>query len=212
MKRLFAVGIAFLLSFAANAIDLKEGVHYEVISQQATAKPEIKEFFSFYCPHCHTFEAVADKLKDKQKDNGYTFKKSHVDFLRAAGPEIQFMLTKALVLSEKLDAPQVGKAIFNYIHKQRAPFTEEKDVRNLFVLHGVSGEKFDKAFNSFAINSAAKRMKAEQDRLARQGVLTSVPTFIINGKYKLNTSSFQAKTYDELFSQVEEAAIALTKI
>ena len=134
-----------------------------------------------------------------------------MDFLRAAGPEIQLMLTKALVTSERLNVPQVSKSIFEYIHNQRGVFTELKDIRNLFLIHNVDGKKFDKAFNSFAVKAAASKMKKEQEQLSRRQVLTGVPTFIVNGKYKILNSGFKAKTYDEYFTLIEEAAIQLTK-
>jgi len=211
MKKLFGLMTALVLSMSLQAAPLKEGVHYEVINQQATAKPEVKEFFSYYCPHCYSFEPLAERLKESSKKNGFEFKKNHVDFLRAAGPDIQFMLTKALVTAERLNKPNVSTAIFKYIHDQRAVFTKEKDIRNIFIINGVDGEKFDKAFNSFAVKAAAKKMKKEQDELSRRRVLTGVPTFIVNGKYKIINNSFKAKTYDELFSQIEDAALQLVK-
>ena len=212
MKKLLCLMSALFFSFNLFAVELKEGVHYEVISDSTpTAKPEIKEFFSYYCPHCFTFEPLADRLKAGEKKGKYKFVKSHVDFLRAAGPDIQFMLTKALVTAEKLNVPAASKAIFNYIHKQRAPFTKEKDIRNLFVLNGVDGAKFDKVFNSFAVTAAAKKMKKDQDTLNNKRVLTGVPTFIVNNKYKILNSGFNAKNYDELFGQLENAAIELSQ-
>jgi len=211
MKKLFGLMTALVMSLSLHAAPLQEGVHYEVINQQATAKPEVKEFFSYYCPHCYSFEPLADRLKASSEKNGFTFKKNHVDFLRAAGPDIQFMLTKALVAAERLKAPKASTAIFKYIHDQRSVFTKEKDIRDLFIANGVTGEKFDKAFNSFAVKAAAQKMKKEQDELSRRRVLTSVPTFIVNGKYKIINQGFKARTYDELFSQIEEAAVQLVK-
>ena len=211
MKKFLGFISLFFVTFGLHAIDLKEGVHYEVISEEATAKPEVKEFFSYYCPHCYSFESLADRFVEKSKTEGFQFKKSHVDFLGAASPQIQQMLTRALIVADMLKAPEASKAIFKYIHEQRAVFTKEKDVRNLFVLHGVDGEKFDKAFNSFAVKAQAKRMKAEQDKWAQARVLRSVPTFIVNGKYLINSKKFEARTYGELFDQIEEAAIQLAK-
>jgi thiol:disulfide interchange protein DsbA len=211
MKKLITLVMAVFMAASVSAVELEEGVHYEVISTTATATPEIKEFFSYYCPHCHNFEPLADNLKKAGEANNFKFEKSHVDFLRAAGPDIQLMLTKALVTSELLNVPQVSKAIFEYIHNQRGVFTQEKDIRNIFVDHNVDGEKFDKAFNSFAVKAAASKMKKEQTSLSRRGVLTSVPTFIVNGKYKILTAGFKAKTYSELFAQLEDAAVKLTK-
>lgn len=216
MKKFITLLSTFVLAlgiqaFDTQAADLKEGVHYEIIAQTTTATPEVKEFFSYYCPHCLSFEPLADKLKVSAKAQGITFKKSHVDFLRAAGPEIQEYLTRALVTSNKLNVPEVSTAIFNYIHKQRAVFTSVNDVKNIFLVHGVDAKTFDKAFNSFAVKAASKKMKKEQDELSRRRVLTSVPTFIVNGKYKILSNGFKASTYDDLFAQIEDAALQLAK-
>lgn len=213
MKKLLGLFAALLISANVSAVQLKEGVHYEVINQQSTAQPEIKEFFSFYCPHCHTFEPLAKKLKAGEDKHGYKFKKNHVDFIRAAGPDIQEMLTRALITADKLDAPKAADAIFNYIHRQRAVFTKEKDIRNLFLLNGVKPEDFDKAFNSFTVKAAAKKMKKEQDELVRRRVLDSVPTFIVNGKYKILSKGFYegAKSYDDIFNRIQDAAVELSK-
>lgn len=66
MKKILMLAAAFLLlPLAATAAQYKEGVHYTVVSEgPASAKPEITEFFSFYCPHCYNFEKKRDpKLK-----------------------------------------------------------------------------------------------------------------------------------------------------
>lgn len=213
MKKLLGLFAALVFSASTFAVELQENVHYQIIDKksQGTAKPVIKEFFSYYCPHCKTFEPLAKKLKDRADAEGYKFVKSHVDFLRGASTEIQMMLTKALITSEKLNVPQVNDAIFNYIQTQRAAITGEKDIRNLFLINGVDGKKFDKVFNSFAVVAAAKKMKKEQDSLANKRILTGVPTFIVNGKYKLINNGFDAKSYGDLFTKLEEAAIELSK-
>ena len=213
MKQILTILTALFFSASLLAVELKEGVHYEVFdkSKSVTGKPVIKEYFSFYCPHCMTFEPLADRLKAGEEKGNYKFVKSHVDFLRAAGPDIQFMLTKALATADTLKVPAASKAIFNYIHKQRAVFTKEKDIRNLFILNGVDGAKFDKVFSSFAVTAAAKKMKKDQDELSRKRVLTGVPTFVVNDKYKIINRGFDAKTYDQLFNQIEQAALELSQ-
>ena len=96
--------------------------------------------------------------------------------------------SKAMILAELLwQDDKLNGAIFNYIHRQRAVFTSEKDIRNLFVLNGVDGEKFDKLIKSFSLNSKHKQLKKKQEDLARTGKLNSVPTIIVNGKYKVLT-------------------------
>lgn len=211
MKKIFTLLAACFFTLSVSAQTLKEGVHYEVISETATKSPEVREFFSYYCPHCLNFEPLAKRLAEKAKSSDFKFEKSHVDFLRAAGPDIQFMLTKALVASEKLNKPGVNDAIFQYIHKNRSVFTSEKDVRQLFIANGVTGEEFDKTFNSFAVKAQAKGMKKLQNEYAEKRVLTGVPTFIVNGKYKIINKGFDARTYGELFEQLESAALQLVE-
>ncbi|GAD00455.1 periplasmic thiol:disulfide interchange protein DsbA [Agarivorans albus MKT 106] len=63
MKKLLIGLMAMLTLPMAIAADFKEGTHYDVIKQTATAKPEVIEFFSYYCPHCFKFEPVAESIK-----------------------------------------------------------------------------------------------------------------------------------------------------
>ncbi|WP_199609926.1 thiol:disulfide interchange protein DsbA/DsbL [Flocculibacter collagenilyticus] len=199
MKKLITlIFITLLLPLTACAKQFEEGTHYTTFEGMESSKPEVKEYFSFYCPHCFNFEPLVKSIKGNLPE-GVKFEKSHVDFLRAASPEIQHALTRAMVVAKHLKMEdKLNKAIFEYIHKQRAPFTSEKDIRNLFVLQGVDGEKFDKLMKSFPVKGKANAMKKSQDELTRRGVLTSVPTFIVNGKYKiifddLDRNNFEAE-------------------
>lgn len=80
MKKLTALLVgALLLPLAAFAAQFEEGKHYEVISEQATAKPEVKEYFSFYCPACFGFEPKVQALA-KQLPVGAELKKSMSTF------------------------------------------------------------------------------------------------------------------------------------
>ena len=64
-------------------------------------RQEVREYFSFYCPHCLRFEPFFGKVK-KSLPEGVKFERNHVDFLRFTTPEIQFMLTKALATAQQL--------------------------------------------------------------------------------------------------------------
>jgi len=179
--------MAILMPFLALASDYQEGEQYTQISENISSKSEVREYFSFYCPHCFRFEPFMEQVK-KGLPSGTKFERNHVDFLRTASPEIQFMLSKAVVVAQQLKMEKkLVNAIFNYIHVQRAMFSSEKDLRNVFVLNGVDGEKFDKLMKSFSVNSHAKRMKKNQDELTKKRALNSVPTIVVNGKYRINT-------------------------
>lgn len=189
-----------MMSFVASCADYKEGVHYTEVSDKLSKKPEVREFFSFYCPHCYKFEPFFADVK-KQLPKDIQFVRNHVDFLRSASPEIQFLLTKAVAVAKQLKVEeQVVANIFKHIHVNNGAFTSEADVRNVFIAQGIDSATFDKAFKSFATNSKAKQMKKTQDYYAKKRAITGVPATIVNGKYRVNTQ--------ELSRDSVEAAVA----
>jgi thiol:disulfide interchange protein DsbA len=196
MKKIIGLFMVILLTpLAAMAAQYVEGEHYTVVNDKISSKPEVREFFSYYCPHCLKFEPFMEDLA-KGLPEGAKFEKNHVDFLRAAGPEVQFSLTKALVVAQQLKQEhKLNGAIFNYIHKQRAVFSGEQDIRNVFVLNGVDGEQFDKLMKSFSVNSKAKQMKKKQDHFSSKGYLSGVPTIIVNDKYRVNADKLDRNNF-----------------
>ncbi|MBA6234401.1 MULTISPECIES: thiol:disulfide interchange protein DsbA/DsbL [unclassified Colwellia] len=209
MKKLLSLFVMLLLPLMASAANYQEGTHYTVVSEQVTKKPEVREFFSFYCPHCFRFEPFMAGVK-KQLPTGVNFEFNHVDFLRGASPVMQQMLSKALVVAEELGMERkLMGALFNYIHVQRAVFTSEKDIRNVFVLNGADGEKFDKLMKSFGVNSKVKQMKKKQDYYAKSGGLTGVPTVIVNGRYKIDNASLDKKNLEADYNNLVKYLLTL---
>lgn len=198
MKKLLSVCVfALLLPLAASANSkFQQGKHYDVIAEQATAKAEVKEYFSFYCGGCNAFEPIAQSLAKKLPADA-EFKKVHVDFIRAASPEIQNALARAyLVAKSQGKGDQVASAIFNQIHRNRAPFSNENDIRNLVLIHDIDAETYDKAMKSFSVRGAANQMKKEQDELSEKRVLTGVPMLVVNGKYKINNAALDKRNME----------------
>lgn len=183
MKK-FAVLIfmALLLPVQAMAVEKwKEGEHYRVLDKPATAKPEIREYFSYWCPHCFNFEPLVAQMKEKM-GSGTTFTKVQVNFMGFTSQEIQDDATRAMMIARATkQEDKFNKAIFSYIHQQRASIASLQDLRNVFVVNGMEGTDFDKLASSFGVNGLLKKnnkMVAEY-----RSVLKSVPTFIVNGKY-----------------------------
>ena len=73
MKKIFTLLAACFFTLSVSAQTLKEGVHHEVISETATQKPEVREFFSYYCPHCLKFEPLAKRLSEKAKNTNIQY-------------------------------------------------------------------------------------------------------------------------------------------
>ncbi|WP_371187596.1 thiol:disulfide interchange protein DsbA/DsbL [Thalassotalea maritima] len=196
MKKLISTFLlTLLLPIAAHAADYKEGKHYTVVNDTLTKKPEVREFFSFYCPHCMRFEPFMKDLA-KSLPEGVSFEKNHVDFLRAASPEVQFEITKAMIVAEQLpQADSLVAAMFDAIQVQRKPLASQAELRELFTKQGVDGEKFDKLMKSFGVNSKAKHMKKLQEQYTKKRALTGVPTIIVNGKYRVNASELNREAF-----------------
>lgn len=199
IQQLFMVLLMPLLAFSISACAEKytEGQQYTKVSDTVSAKAEVREYFSFYCQHCFRFEPFMETVQ-KNLSSNVKFERNHVDFLRAASPKIQAMLSKGVVVAEQLGMEKkLIAALFNYIHVQRAVITSEKDIRNIFVLNGADGDKFDKLMKSFSVNSQAKSMKKHQDTMSKSGALKSVPTIIVNGKYRINVKELDKNNFEQ---------------
>lgn len=195
MKKFAALFIAFIFTSVASAIPLRfeEGKHYEVISNVSTPEPTLTEYFSFYCPHCFRFEPLAKSLKASLPKNA-KFVKSHVDFMRNASKETQGALSRAMIVGEKMKmGDKVTEAIFEHIHVKRESFNSEEDVTKFMATLGGDTKKLQKLLNSSGAKRAAGKMKTMQEKLSAQNVLTSVPMFIVNGKYKINSRELRSE-------------------
>jgi thiol:disulfide interchange protein DsbA len=178
----FAVLSVFISAQASAQIRFVENEHYKVISDEATAKPEVKEFFSFWCPHCFNFEPLVAEMK-KNLDPSVKFDKVHVNFMGFAGQDLQDDVTKAMMIGRALDkSEQVNLAIFNFIHRQRGKITNANDVRTILVDNGIDAAQFDKMNKSFAVNSMLKKNNKAIEQFRRH--VSGVPNFIVNGKFQ----------------------------
>ena len=139
----------------------------------------------------------------KQLPAGTELKKVHVDFLQHASPEIQVALAKAYLVGKNLGkGDEIASAFFKHIHVDRKSFANEEDVKAVVVANGVDAATYDKAIKSFTVVGAAKQMKKEQDAASARRVLNSVPTFVVNGKYKILSQGLSRENQDEEFKQL----------
>ena len=192
-----------MISLNAHSVPLRfeEGKHYQVISKTASSEPKLTEYFSFYCGACFKFEPLVNSLKTKLPEDA-KFVKSHVDFIRAASPEIQAGLAKAFVVAERMGNKQaVIDAIFKQIHIDRKPFESDQDIIALAASVGIDKAKFTKMYNNQGAKREAKKMKTMQNQLTQQGILQGVPMFIVNDKYKINNRELRSEQeYQDLIA------------
>jgi thiol:disulfide interchange protein DsbA len=137
----------------AFASQFQNGVQYTELQTEKTAKPQVTEFFSYFCGHCYKMEPVAKGI-EKNLPAGVPFIKSHVNFLKGKSAADQSNLSYAyLIAKQQAKEHQVSDAIFNYIHRQSASFSNMKDVSNLLALNGISKEDFDSLLSSTPVNA-----------------------------------------------------------
>ncbi|RJE78389.1 disulfide bond formation protein [Pseudoalteromonas citrea] len=198
LKVIKAAAVAMMMPLLANAAVFEEGVHYEVISERGTKKPEVTEYFSFYCPACNAFEPLIAKVKPKL-DDGVKFKKSHVDFVGTRDEKVQKIMSNALATAEVLpQKDQIVSAIFTHLHGTRGKINELADMKDIFVAQGVDGDKFDKLYKSFSVRTKASKMVRMQKQMQDKRALTGVPTFVVNGKYKLRLRESKTTTPEQI--------------
>ena len=183
MKKIFILFLGFiLLPVSAQSADFKEGENYTVISQTASEKPQVTEYFSFYCGHCRAFEPIMKALKPELL-KGVAFKKNHVNFL---GGEMGVALTNAYAAAEILQVEDIfADLVFNHLQIQRKKITGEEDILDIFEQAGVNRQEAKSALQSFTVVGRASQMKRNTEKSAIRGV----PAVIVNGKYEVNRGS-----------------------
>lgn len=187
MKKIILICLAMLLAPLTQAAPLfKEGVNYEVVRQTGSAKPEVMEFFSYYCPHCYQFESVIQGLRSELPAE-VTFVRNPVGFLgREMGAELQRAYALAIMLKVE---DKLSPILFDLIQVKRQPPKDRAAVKAIFEQIGVSGEEFDGAIDSFAVTG----LVAQYDRNTSGLNIRGVPSTVVNGKYLVKSESLKSQ-------------------
>jgi len=78
--------------------------------------------------------------------------------------------------------------IFESIHVRKETIQSKSDIEKIFVKHGVDKNKFERAYNSFGINSQVNQAKSRIKGYRTQGT----PELIVNGKYRIRPGWIKA--------------------
>ncbi|MEZ8692599.1 thiol:disulfide interchange protein DsbA/DsbL [Vibrio splendidus] len=193
MKKLFAFFSLIMLSLSAHAAKFNEGEHYKVLDLEASKKPMVTEFFSFYCPHCSSFEPIIQQLK-QQLPKDAKLQKNHVSFM---GGNMGLPMSKAYatMIALKVEDKMVP-VMFNRIHTMNKPPRDEAELRQIFLDEGVDAKKFDAAYNGFAVDSMVRRF----DKAFKDSGLSGVPAVVVNNRYLIDAQGINS--LDEYFELV----------
>ncbi|CCN73802.1 thiol:disulfide interchange protein DsbA/DsbL [Vibrio nigripulchritudo] len=193
MKKLFALVATLVLSVSAHAAQFKEGTNYKVLDLEASKTPTVTEFFSFYCPHCNSFEPIIQQLKKKIPEDAKLVK-NHVSFM---GGNMGAPMSKAYATMVALKVEdKMVPVMFNRIHNLRKPPKDEAELRQIFLDEGVDAKKFDAAYKGFAVDSMVRRF----DKQFQNSGLRGVPAVVVNNKYLVNTEDLES--LDQYFDLV----------
>ena len=189
------IPFVLLLVFSNNAFSLDNTQKYIQISNQKQTESDkivIYEFFWYGCPHCYNLEPTMDRIESNLEKDTILVK------VPVALRDTWESHAKAYYALQqmKLD-DNLHKKIFTEIHINSNRLDTKEKLTQFIEDEGYNSKRFSEIFDSFGTDLRVKKAS----RLANQYQITSVPTLIINGKYK--TSGSLVSSYEELYDVVQ---------
>ncbi|GAB4349494.1 MAG: thiol:disulfide interchange protein DsbA [Immundisolibacter sp.] len=144
------------------------------------AKVEVIEFFWYGCPHCyHAEPRIADWRAHLPEQ---------VEFIRvpAVFNARWAVLARAYYAMQQLRLGEdAHRALFDAIHRERRNLNDEASLAEFFAARGVPEQAFRDAFHSFDVD----RKVRQANQMTRDYALEGVPTFVVEGKYRIDGTS-----------------------
>ena len=169
---------------AAPAREWQLGSDYFLIDPRVPtstgAKVEVVEVFSYACPHCAHFQPTMDELKSKLPANAQivlipaVFNPQWEPFARA------FYTARSLGVLDK-----THNALFEALHTQHQPLYSIDSLAGFYSNYGIDPKSFLATANSFVTDSQI----ANGSRLVVSYGVSSTPTLVINGKYRVEMNN-----------------------
>lgn len=179
------LGTVLLLStFYDQAREYKPGVDYEIKETKLTEKPEIREFFSFFCPHCYEVEQMFTPL------NKEFVNKAEVVYnpVWQIGGELGKRTQSAYAVAKKLGKEnEIRALLFKRIKQTEGHLQENDDFAYIFDIVGVNAKSYRDELKTAEVKTLISNYN---QKIADYG-LNSVPQIIVNGKYLINLSNVQ---------------------
>lgn len=183
--RLAAAGAATLAPLAVGRAWAQsgpvEGRHYIRLATPAPVslpgpdkKVEVLEFFWYECPHCNSFEPLADAWS-KRLSSDVVYRKVPVGF--TARHQVAQKAFYALEEMGQLDA--MHKRIFAAIHVQRQRLMTEKAYVDFVAAQGLDAARFESLMKSFSVATKANRAR----QLGEAYRIDGTPALGVGGRY-----------------------------
>lgn len=169
----WAGALLMLVSVAVSA----QGKGYttlETPQSVAGSGVEVKEFFSYACPHCFSFHPLMESWLKKAPEQ-VNYVPVPVVFSEAWKPyALAYHAAATLAVLDKIHDP-----LFNALHVEKRKLRTTDDLIGFFAEHGVDKEKAAAAFRSFPVDMAMRKSA----QALRDYRIDSTPTVVVNGKY-----------------------------
>ena len=184
LRILASLVIALSFGQPATGQPFEEGTHYErlpiPVEPQNPYGIEVVEVFSYVCVGCFNFEPLLQGWVETQPDD--------VDFRRVPAvfnPTWElfakvFFSAEALRVFDKVHYP-----LFESLHVHGVDLRQPPLLARFFRdVGGVDARQFLDVFGSFSVDSRVRQARAQ----ARMYRITSVPTMIVDGTYRVEIS------------------------
>ena len=195
MRNLFIILFVSLMSFSTASYASDSSQKYIQISNQKQTESDkiiIYEFFWYGCPHCYNIEPTIDKIEANLKKDTILIK------VPVALRDTWEIHAKAYYALQQMNLDDnLHEKIFTEIHINSNRLDTKEKLEQFIRDNGYNSKRFVEIFDSFGTDLRVKKGM----RLANQYQITSVPTLIINGKYK--TSGSLVSSYEELYDVVQ---------
>ena len=195
MRILSLIPIVATLVFSGFTMAADSSQKYVQISEQAQTESDkivIYEFFWYGCPHCYNIEPTINNIESNLDKDTILIK---VPVALRDSWELHAKAYYALQ-QMKLD-DNLHEKVFAEIHINSNRLDTKEKLANFIREEGYDADKFLNILDSFGTEIRVKKAS----RLANQYQIKSVPTLIINGKYK--TSGSHVSSYEELYDVVQ---------
>ena len=195
MRILSFIPIALALSISNIALSSDSLQKYIQISNQTQTESDkivIYEFFWYGCPHCYSMEPTINDIESNLDKDTILVK---VPVALRDSWELHAKVYYTLQ-QMKLD-DNLHEKVFAEIHVNGNRLDTQEKLADFIKEEGYDADKFLNILDSFGTEIRVKKAS----RLANQHQIKSVPTLIINGKYK--TSGSHVSSYEELYDVVQ---------
>lgn len=187
--------IAALVMQTAQA-ELTVGKDYVLLNPaqpvETGDKVEVLEVFSYMCPHCYQFEPKLSAWT-KALPGDVAVRKLPVTFSREAWANVSRIYYALEAMGE---LGRLHVRVFDAIHAENLQMGNPDVAADWAAKNGLDRKKFTDTMNSFGVQSKVARLPM----LTRNYAIESVPTMIVDGKYKI----VSATSFDDLLRIVSD--------